>query len=69
MVEKDKRKKLTNEQKEEITKLFNSTKLGDRKIAEQFGVSRRTIQFMRNPAKLEANRDLAKKRKEKSQNK
>lgn len=64
MVKTDKRKKLTDEQKDEITKLFNTTKLGDRKIAEQFGVSRRTIQFMRNPAKLDANRDLAKRRKE-----
>lgn len=64
MVKSDKRKKLTQEQKEEITELINSSKLGDRKIAEQFGVSRRTIQFLRDPTKLEANRDLAKRRKE-----
>jgi hypothetical protein len=64
MVKSDKRKKLTQAQKEEIAELINSSKLGDRKIAEQFGVSRRTIQFLRDPAKLEANRDLAKRRKE-----
>ena len=49
MVKTDKRKRLTDEQKVDIQKLFDTTKLGDRKIAEQFGVSRRTIQFMRNP--------------------
>lgn len=60
----DKRKKLTDEQKVEIQKLMESNpKLGDRKIATQYGVSRRTIQFLRDPAKLVANREIAKLRK------
>lgn len=64
MVKSDKRKKLTQAQKEEIAELINSSKLGDRKIAEQFGVSRRTVQFLRTPSKLVQNRELAKRRKE-----
>ena len=63
MVKSDKRKKLTQAQKEEIAELINSSKLGDRKIAEQFGVSRRTVQFLRTPSKLVQNRETAKLRK------
>lgn len=68
MVNTDKRRKLTDEQKVEIVQLKNAAKdkgkvLGDRVLAKQFGVSRRTIQFLTSPEKLEANRELAKKRK------
>jgi hypothetical protein len=68
MIKTDKRCKLTAEQKIEIVQLkadakAKGKKLGDRPLAELYGVSRRTIQFLTDPAKLEANRELAKKRK------
>lgn len=62
---KDKRRKLTPEQHAEIIALKAKfgRKMGDGKLADQFGVSKRTIQFIVNPEKLVANRELAKKRK------
>jgi hypothetical protein len=66
-VEVDKRVKLTKEQKEEIIafrQLHGSKRgYGDRVLAEMYGVSRRTIQFILDPNKLEVNRAIAKQRK------
>lgn len=61
----DKRVKLSIEQKEEIIALkkkFGRT-LGDRKIAQQYNVSRKLIQFILDPEKLVRTRMLSKERK------
>ena len=49
----DRRIKLTNEQKSEIHK--NELGLSQRALAAQYGVSRRTIQFILDPDKLKEN--------------
>jgi len=51
--EKDRRKKLTNDEKEVIRNLKDE--YSSRQLAAKFGVSRRTIQFILDPKKLEAN--------------
>jgi len=60
----DKRVKLTEEDKLKIKKLFNpnnhSRYTGATKIAKEFGVSKRTIQFIQNPERLKLNRLKAK---------
>jgi hypothetical protein len=71
MEKTDKRRKLTDKQKIEIVQLKEKAKaqgkiLGDRALAKKFSVSRRTVQFLTDPAKLIANREKAKQRKEKS---
>lgn len=45
----DRRRKLTDEQKEEIKKIYAEGKCGTRPLAKQFGVSRSTIQVIVNP--------------------
>lgn len=50
----DKRRKLSEEQKDQIIALRGT--ITQRKCAEQFGVSRRTVQFLWFPEKLEANK-------------
>ena len=47
---KDRRRKLTDEQKEEIKRIYAEGKCGTRSLAKQFGVSRSTIQVIVNPA-------------------
>lgn len=47
---KDRRRKLTDEQKEEIRSIYAEGKCGTRPLAKQFGVSRSTIQIIVNPA-------------------
>lgn len=42
----DRRRKLTDEQKREIKRIYESGVCGQRPLAKQFGVSRRTIQFI-----------------------
>ena len=42
----DRRRKLTDEQKREIKQIYESGICGTRPLAQQFGVSRRTIQFI-----------------------
>jgi hypothetical protein len=63
----DKRVKLTEEDKLKIKNLFNpnnhSRFTGATKIAKEFGVSKRTIQFIQNPERLKLNRLNAKQRK------
>lgn len=46
----DRRRKLTDEQKEEIKKIYATGIVGTRPIAKQFGVSRSLIQIIVNPA-------------------
>lgn len=62
----DRRRKLTPEQENEIRALKkkHGRSMGDGKLALQFGVSKRTIQFILTPSKLEANRQLARERKQ-----
>lgn len=45
----DRRRKLTDEQKEEIKKLYATGLIGQRPLAKQFGVSRSLIQIIVNP--------------------
>lgn len=51
---KDRRRKLTEEQRAEI--IENKENLSQRKLATKYNVSRRTIQFTQDPAKLKANK-------------
>jgi len=50
---KDRRVKLTEKQREEIRSLYGT--ISQRKLAAQFGVSRRTVQFIGDPSKHEEN--------------
>lgn len=45
----DRRRKLTDEQKEEIIRIYKSGVCGQRPLAKQFGVSRSLIQIIVNP--------------------
>ena len=49
----DKRRNLTDEDKEDIRKMKDD--FSTRQLAAKFGVSRRTIQFILDPHKLKAN--------------
>ena len=51
---KDRRRKLTDDQKEEIRKIYATGVCGMRPLARQFGVSRTTIQLIVNPERAEA---------------
>ena len=55
---KDLRRKLTNAQHVEIQLRYSMGDTSQRALAEDYGVSRRTIQFIVDPSKLEANRAL-----------
>lgn len=46
----DKRRKLTDEQKKEIVKLYNSGQWSIAELAEEYNVSKATIGFTINPA-------------------
>lgn len=46
----DRRRKLTEEQKEEIRRIYKTGVCGTRPLAKQFGVSRSTIQVIVNPS-------------------
>ena len=50
----DRRRKLTDEQKEEIKRLYETGLIGQRPLAKQFGVSRGLIQTIVNPEIAEA---------------
>lgn len=52
--EKDRRRKLTDDQKEEIKRIYATGVCGMRPLAKQFGVSRTTIQIIVNPERAEA---------------
>lgn len=49
----DRRRKLTDEQKEEIKRIYKSGVCGTRPLAKQFGVSKSTIQTIVNPERAE----------------
>lgn len=51
--EQDRRRKLTDEQKEEIRKIYATGTCGMRPLAKQFEVSRTTIQLIVNPERAE----------------
>jgi DNA invertase Pin-like site-specific DNA recombinase len=51
---KDRRRKLTDEQKEEIRAIYATGVCGMRPLAKQFGVSRTTIQIIVKPERAEA---------------
>lgn len=51
--EQDRRRKLTDDQKEEIRRIYESGVCGMRPLAKQFGVSRSTIQIIVRPDRAE----------------
>ncbi len=51
---KDRRRKLTDDQKEQIRRIYATGVCGMRPLAKQFGVSRATIQIIVNPQRAEA---------------
>lgn len=56
--EHDRRRKLTDEQKEEIVYKYSLGTYSQRQLAAEYGVSRRLIQFTLDPEKQRANREL-----------
>ena len=52
----DRRVKLTNDDKELIRKIKAEKNLSQRELARKFNVSRRTIQYVLDPAKLTENK-------------
>ena len=58
--EKDRRRKLTDEQKEEIRRIYATGVCGMRPLAKQFGVSRSLIQIIVNPDIAEKKRQRMK---------
>lgn len=50
----DRRRKLTEEQKEAIKRIYAEGQVGQRPLAKQFGVSRSTIQLIVNPERAKA---------------
>jgi DNA invertase Pin-like site-specific DNA recombinase len=53
----DRRRKLTEEQKEQIREIYAQGQLGTRPIAKMFGVSRSIIQVIVNPAIAQRHHD------------
>ena len=56
----DRRRKLTEEQKEEIRRIYKSGVCGTRPLAKQFGVNRSLIQIIVNPEIAEAKKQRIK---------
>lgn len=59
----DRRRKLTEDQKEYIRWLHEEERVSKHKLAEMFNVSRRTIQFTIDRSKYERNRENSKRHK------
>lgn len=57
---KDRRRKLTDEQKEEIRRIYATGVCGMGRLAKQFGVSKATIQIIVNPNVAERKRQYIK---------
>ena len=55
--EDDKRIKLTEDDKQEIRKLYSQGVMSQRQLAEMFNVHRRSIQFALDPEKLKRNNE------------
>ena len=58
--DQDRRRKLTDEQKEEIKRIYAEGKVGQRPLAKQFGVSRSVIQLIVNPERAKAVKERSK---------
>jgi len=58
--DRDRRRRLTEEQKEEIKSIYASGVCGTRPLAKQFGVSRSTISIIVNPKRAAAVRQRTK---------
>lgn len=58
--ERDKRIKLTDKQKKEIFEKYKSGNYSQRELAREYGVSRRLIQFITDPSKLERDKQRRK---------
>lgn len=56
----DRRRKLTEEQKEQIKAIYKTGVCGTRPLAKQFGVSKTTIQIIVNPAIAERRKQYIK---------
>lgn len=56
----DRRRKLSEDDKKRILELREIDGLSQRKLALMFGVSRRLIQFILDPVKLQRNKELHK---------
>lgn len=56
----DRRRKLTDEQKEEVRRIYATGIVGQRPLAKQFGVSRSLIQVVVNPEIAEKKRQRMK---------
>lgn len=54
--DKDRRRKLTEEQKQEIASIYQGGDSSLQKLALEYGVSKRTIHFIVNPEALAANK-------------
>lgn len=52
----DRRRKLTDRQRSEIVYLYEQGAISQRKLAKKYKVSRRLIQFVVDPEKLEQNK-------------
>lgn len=57
---KDRRRKLTDDQKEQIRRIYETGVCGTRPLAKQFGVSRSLIQIIVNPDIAEKKRQRIK---------
>ena len=56
----DRRRKLTDEQKEEIKRIYAEGNIGQRPLAKQFGVSKSAIQLIVNPERARAVKERVK---------
>lgn len=56
----DRRRKLTDDQKEQIKRIYATGVCGTRPLAKEFGVSRSTIQAIVSPARAESLREYSK---------
>lgn len=56
----DRRRKLTEEQKEQIREIYKTGVCGTRILAKQFGVSKSTIQVIVNPAIAQRHKNRSK---------
>lgn len=56
----DRRRKLTEDEKQRIREIYASGCIGQRPLAQMFGVSRSTIQVIVNPERAEAVRQRVK---------
>lgn len=56
----DKRRKLSDDDKERIRELYKTGEFSQRRLADMFGVSRRLVTFILDPAKRKRNVEIHK---------